>query len=300
MKESGMKEKPLAFTKAEQTVLSAKTPDEYVDLCVKAKLSPRAKARLAKEWMKQTGFVVESIVKARNRHPYWKAKKQENSAERTKIRMSVHNYSDGRDVDWSDERVAEFLEKNKKDKDGNYVYRDWQLAEHFKATIPSIQYMRRKLIRLQRVSGEGTLNRNKLVESMKRSEVVLKKAEKGEIKLSDTKPVKKAAAKKPAAKKVAAKKPAAKKVAAKKPAAKKVAAKKPAAKKVAAKKVAAKKPAKKVAAKKPAAKKVAAKKPAAKKAPAKKPAAKKAPVAKKPVVSTPVTSNDTPSSSSLW
>ena len=313
-----MKESSTALSKTEQAILSAKTPEDYVDLSVRSKLPPRAKARLAKDWMRKTGCSVEDIVRARNRHPYCKAKKQENASERAKNRLAMHSYSAGSEIEWTPELVSEFLEKNRRDKDGNYAYRDWQLAEHFGTTIPSIQYMRRKLIRLQGAVGAQALKKNKLVESMKRSEVVLKKVASGEIKLKDLakkapakktgkkattakkaaakkpaakkaakKPAKKVAAKKPA-KKVAAKKPA-KKVAAKKPAkktAKKVAAKKPA-KKVAAKKpakkVAAKKPAKKVAAKKPA-KKVAAKKPAAKKVAAKKPAAKKPAAKKAPAV----------------
>ncbi len=95
-------------------------------------------------------------------------------------------------------------------------------------------------------------------------------------------PVKKAAAKKPAAKKAPVKKAAAKKPAAKKAPVKKAAAKKPAAKKAPVKKAAAKKP----AAKKAPVKKAAAKKPAVKKAPAKKPVAKKAPVKKAAVKKT--------------
>lgn len=301
-----MKESSTALSKTEQAILNAKTPEDYVDLSVRSKLPPRAKARLAKDWMRKTGCSVEDIVRARNRHPYWKAKKQENASERAKNRLAMHSYAAGSEIEWTSELVAEFLEKNRRDKDGNYVYRDWQLAEHFGTTIPSIQYMRRKFIRLQGAVGAQALKKNKLVESMKRSEVVLKKVASGEIKVKDlakkapakkagkkATTAKKAAAKKPAAAKKVAKKPA-KKVAAKKPA-KKVAAKKPAAKKVAAKKVAAKKPAKKVAAKKPAkkvaakkpAKKAAAKKPAAKKAVAKKPAAKKV-AAKKPAAKKPV------------
>ncbi|MDR0502676.1 MAG: histone H1-like repetitive region-containing protein [Treponema sp.] len=98
-------------------------------------------------------------------------------------------------------------------------------------------------------------------------------------------PVKKPAAKKPAAKKPAAKKPAAKKPAAKKPAAKKPVAKKPAVKKPAAKKPAVKKPAAKKSEVKKPVKKTIEKKPAVKavkKEAAEKPAVKK-PAEVKPV-----------------
>jgi DNA-binding protein HU-beta len=280
-----MKESSTSYSEFEIAVMAARTPDEYVDESVRSRLPPRAKARLAKVWMRKTGYSVDDIVHARNRHPYWKQKKQENAADRARSRLARHSYSGGGEVEWTAESIGEFLDMNRKDKDGNYAYRDWQIAERFNSTIPSIQYMRRKLIRLQTAARGEPLSKNRLVDSMKRSEVVLKRLEKGELKLKDlaTKKApaakKSTAAKKPAAKK-AAKKPA-KKVA-KKPAAKK-AVKKPA-KKVAKKAV--KKVAKKVA-KKPAAKKAVkkvAKKPAAKKA-AKKPAAKKAvkKVAKSPV-----------------
>jgi hypothetical protein len=272
-----MKESSTSYSKSEIVVMAARTPDEYVDESVRSRLPPRAKARLAKEWMRKTGYSVDDIVHARNRHPYWKQKKQENAADRARSRLARHSYSGGGEVDWTPESIGEFLDMNRKDKDGNYAYRDWQIAERFNSTIPSIQYMRRKLIRLQTAARGEPLSKNKLVDSMKRSEVILKRLEKGELKLKDL-----ATKKAPAAKKsTAAKKPAAKK-AAKKPA-KKV-AKKPAAKKAVkkvAKKPAAKKAVKKVAkkvAKKPAAKKAVkkvAKKPAAKKV-AKKPAAKKA------------------------
>jgi DnaK suppressor protein len=103
-------------------------------------------------------------------------------------------------------------------------------------------------------------------------------------------PVKKVAAKKPAAKKAVAKKPVAKKAVAKKPVAKKPATKKVTAKKPAVKKAPAKKPAvaKKLAVKKAPAKKAAV----AKKTATKKPAAKK-PVSKKPAASSKVKSAST-------
>jgi hypothetical protein len=251
-----MKERSTAYSKSESAVMAARTPEEYVDQSVRSRLPPRAKARLAKEWMKKTGYTVEDIVHARNRHPYWKQKKQENAAERARSRLARHSYSGGGEVEWTPENIGKFLDMNRKDKDGNYIYRDWQIAEHFNATIPSIQYMRRKLIRLQSAARGEPLNKNRLVESMKRSEVVLKKLEKGEIKLKDL-----GAKKAPAAKKTTAAKKPAKKAAAKKPAAKKAVKKAPA-KKPAAKKAVKKAPAKKPAAKKPAAKKPAAKKPA--------------------------------------
>jgi len=229
-----MRESATSYCKSEIAVMNARTPDEYVDLSLKSRLPPRAKVRLAKEWMRKTGHTVDDIVRARNRHPYWQQRKHENEAERARSRLARHSYSGGGTVEWTPESIAEFLEMNRKDKDGNYVYRDWQIAERFNATIPSIQYMRRKLIRLQTAARGEPLMKNKLVDGMKRSEVVLKRFEKGEIQLATTTKKKAPAAKKSTAAKKPAKKAA--KKAAKKPAKKtaKKAAKKPA-KKVAKK-----------------------------------------------------------------
>src|SRR5512137_991233 len=133
------------MTKTETAILASKTPEDYIDRSLKARLPPAAKAKLARLWMEATGYTKEDILRARNRHPYWKKKKMEGSAERTRKRLAAHDYSGGSAVQWDEALVSEFLGLNKKGSDGRYEYKDWQLAEHFGATIPSIQYMRRKL-----------------------------------------------------------------------------------------------------------------------------------------------------------
>jgi hypothetical protein len=245
------------MNKAETGILEAKTPEQYIDRSLKSRLSPAAKARLARRWMEVTGYSKEDILKARNRHPYWKKKKMEGSAERTRRRLDSHDYSGGQSVKWDEKLVAEFLSLSGKDAEGRFEHKDWQLAEHFGATIPSIQYMRRKLHKVQALLGSKA-SQPKVIDYLLRAESVLSR---GKTAIEGTKtapkrvPTKaKAAPKKPAAKKAPAKKPAAKKA----PARKAAAAKKPAAKKA------------------PARKAAAAKKPAAKKAPPKKAAKTKA------------------------
>jgi hypothetical protein len=160
------------MTKTETTILESKNPQDYIDRSLKAKLSPAAKAKLARIWMESTGYSKDDILRARNRHPYWKKKKMEGSAERTKKRLAAHDYSGGSSVQWDEALVAEFLGLNKKASDGRYEYKDWQLAEHFGATIPSIQYMRRKLSKVSEILGTKAA-KPKVVEYLLRAESVL-------------------------------------------------------------------------------------------------------------------------------
>ncbi len=160
------------MTKTETSILGSKTPEDYIDRSLKARLSPAAKAKLARRWMEATGYTKEDILRARNRHPYWKRKKMEGSAERTRKRLAAHDYSGGSSVHWDQALVTEFLGLNRKGPDGRYEQKDWQLAERFGATIPSIQYMRRKLSRVESLLGARAAQ-GKMVEYLLRAESVL-------------------------------------------------------------------------------------------------------------------------------
>jgi hypothetical protein len=224
------------MTKAEIAILDSRTPDEYIEASLKSRLNPAAKARLAKEWMDRTGYTREDILYARNRHPYWRKKKMEGSVERTRRRLEAHNYSSGQSLPWTKERVEEFLSLNGKDKAGRYLRKDWQLAEHFGSSIPSIQYMRRKCRKVEELLGPRA-SRGKVVDYLLCAESVLsrgaqaveasfaaaKERAKGVAAAAKKKlPARKAAARKPLARKpvkAAARKPAkpAAKTAARKP-----------------------------------------------------------------------------------
>jgi len=160
------------MTKAENAILDSRTPDEYIEASLRSRLNPAAKARLAKQWMERTGYAREDILYARNRHPYWRKKKMEGSVERTRRRLEAHNYSGGRSIPWSRERVEEFLSLNGKDKEGRYLRKDWQLAEHFGSSIPSIQYMRRKCRKVEDLLGPRA-SRSKVVDYLLCAESVL-------------------------------------------------------------------------------------------------------------------------------
>lgn len=160
------------MTKAETAILESKTPEAYIEASLKAKISPAAKARLARQWMERTGFTKDDILRARNRHPYWKKKKMEGSAERTRRRLSAHDYSGGKTLEWTPALIEEFLSLNGKNAGGQYLHRDWELAEHFQSSIPSIQYMRRKYRRVLEMLGPRT-SKAKLVDYLTRAESVL-------------------------------------------------------------------------------------------------------------------------------
>jgi hypothetical protein len=158
--------------KAEIAILDSRNPDEYIEASLKSRLSPAAKARLARQWMEKTGYTREDILYARNRHPYWRKKKMEGSVERTRKRLEAHNYSTGETRPWTKERVEEFISLNGKDKAGRYIWKDWQLAEHFGASIPSIQYMRRKCHKVEALLGPRA-QKSKLLDYLLCAESVL-------------------------------------------------------------------------------------------------------------------------------
>ena len=160
--------------KVERAILASKTPEEYVDKSVKSNLSPARKAVLSREWLKKSGYTRMDILHARNRHPYWKKKKSENSAERAKRRLSMHDYSTEKVLVWSKDLIGRFLDMSKTDRNGKYEKKDHELAAKFKTTIPSIQYMRRKLKLVKKLVGSKA-TKDKLVEYMGRSESLLKK-----------------------------------------------------------------------------------------------------------------------------
>ncbi len=130
--------------KQELKLLNSKTPREYIENSLKSNLPAGRKAYLTKLWLEKTGRKVEDIQHARNRHPYWKKRKMKGSPARNLQRRRDHNYSEDGKLRWTRESILEFLRMNKKDKKGRYLHRDYELAQHFNSSIPSIQHYRRK------------------------------------------------------------------------------------------------------------------------------------------------------------
>ncbi len=113
-----------------------KTPESYIDYSVKSSLTPAEKRKVTRIWLKKTGFTIDDINYARNRHPHWKKIKMKGSAERTRNRMEKYDFSKGKHKKWGKDELREFLDVNDK-------LLDYQLAEQFESSIPSIQGVRR-------------------------------------------------------------------------------------------------------------------------------------------------------------
>ena len=75
-------------------------------------------------------------------------------------------------MQWTSERIQEFLDLNKKDSSGRYIQKDWELANHFDTSIPSIQYLRRKYLRVRELLGPRA-RKEKIIDYMGRSEIIL-------------------------------------------------------------------------------------------------------------------------------
>ena len=117
------------LTKNDKMLLTAKNPKEYIERSLKSNITPGRKAFITRHWLEKKKYTIEDIKYARNRHPYWKEKKMEGTAERNAARSIEHNYGTGNNILWDDSLILEFMEANKKDKMGNYINRDWELAK---------------------------------------------------------------------------------------------------------------------------------------------------------------------------
>ena len=168
------------LTKEERDLLKAKTPKAYIEKSLQSNIPSGRKAFLTKLWLDQKGFSAEDIKYHRNRHPYWKAKKMEGTAERNAQRVEEHDYSKGKNLEWKDNLIKKFLELNKKTKSGKYEYKDWELAKKFKCTIPVIQHMRRKCNMAEKIIKKkyGKITGKRLFDMVKLGENTLRKLEK--------------------------------------------------------------------------------------------------------------------------
>ncbi len=130
-----------------QALMIKKNPEAYIDACVKSKLKSSKKAIITKIWLEKTGFSIEDIQHARNRHPFWKKKKRANSEERRKVRVEKYDFSSGKEKNktWEENELEKLLELND-------IKKDWELAKFFKRSIPSIQFIRRKISLTKRLA----------------------------------------------------------------------------------------------------------------------------------------------------
>jgi len=144
----------------ESQLLESKTPAEFIDNSLHVNITSGRKAFVCKQWLIKTGYKIEDVQYARNRHPYWKKVKHKGHRERTIKRMSKYRFENVK-VKWTLEEMQRFIELNE-------TLHDFELAQIFRRSIPSIQFIRRKLRMLKTLMG------TKFDKSSKKAELLLK------------------------------------------------------------------------------------------------------------------------------
>ena len=164
------------LSKEELKLFNSRTPDDFIDRSLKVDIPRGRKAFIARMWLKKTGYQSSDIEYARNRHPYWKARKGEGGAERVLQRLHEHDYSGGASIEWNDKRIQKFIELNAKDKNGKYITRDWEIAKRFKCSIATIQHMRRKYNMAVKIitASKAKVTAKKLLEYLRMGEGMLR------------------------------------------------------------------------------------------------------------------------------
>ncbi|EMN10918.1 LB099 family protein [Leptospira interrogans] len=127
------------YEKEKRKLLSASTPEQYIELSIKSKLTGPKKSSITSEWLTSTGYTIDDIKYARNRHPFWRKKRNQGSYERNSKRLEQHNYyrSDQKIV-WDKTKLAKFFDLNSKG------LTDHELAKNFRTSIPAVNHIRRK------------------------------------------------------------------------------------------------------------------------------------------------------------
>jgi hypothetical protein len=168
---------------SERQILNSKTPDQFIDRCVNSDLTRGQKILIGRSWREKTGHTIQDIEYARNRHPFWKAKKMSGWKTRNEKRWEQHDYTEnGKQAPdhWTKNDYAllkEYIKTDKKNKRGLYKFKDREVAEKFATSIPSIQHLRRKTNMVTSIiEKEGiTDNLKNRVDFMKRGETWLRK-----------------------------------------------------------------------------------------------------------------------------
>lgn len=127
------------YEKEKRKLLSASTPEQYIELSIKSKLTGPKKSSITSEWLTSTGYTIDDIKYARNRHPFWRKKRNQGSYERNSKRLEQHNYyRTDQKITWDKDKLAKFFDLNLKG------MTDHELARSFKTSIPAVNHIRRK------------------------------------------------------------------------------------------------------------------------------------------------------------
>ncbi len=155
-------------------LLSAKTPEQYIERSLKSKLKPGQKGSITLEWLKKTGFTGEEIQKARNRNAHWRTLKGRGSYERNQKRLKKFNFSAKKNStakrEWTEKDLEKLYDMNKN-------MADWELAKYFKTSIPSINHLRRKFRLAEDIllANREKPNKKKILKYANKAEKVLRK-----------------------------------------------------------------------------------------------------------------------------
>ncbi|MCB1145710.1 MAG: hypothetical protein KDK38_02815, partial [Leptospiraceae bacterium] len=155
-------------------ILQAKTPEEYIKLCMNSKLTQGQKTALTRIWLKDKDFTSADIIHVRNRHPYWISQKKKGSRERNLQRREM--FSKGNNRRRWDEKDCRFLVENND-------LRDFELAQQLNRSIASIQSKRRQinaLVTLYQKDGKR-LKKDVIIRELQKSETSLIKAVKEKV-----------------------------------------------------------------------------------------------------------------------
>ncbi|MCB1192593.1 MAG: hypothetical protein H7A23_04920 [Leptospiraceae bacterium] len=120
-------------------LMTAKTPEEYIERSLKSKLGSGQKGSITVKWLKKTNYTFADLQRARTNNSSWKEIKGKGSYARNAKRLEKYNFKGSQKgkKEWTKENLSELYDLNKTKK-------DWELAEHFHTSLPAINHIRRK------------------------------------------------------------------------------------------------------------------------------------------------------------
>ncbi|PJZ70906.1 hypothetical protein CH373_06480 [Leptospira perolatii] len=127
------------YEKEKRKLLSAKSPEQYIEFSIKSRLEGPKKSSITTEWLHKSGYTIDDIKYARNRHPFWRKKRNQGSYERNSRRLEFHNYyKSDRKIVWDETKLSKFYDLNQEGQ------ADHELARTFRTSIPAVNHIRRK------------------------------------------------------------------------------------------------------------------------------------------------------------
>ena len=129
----------MSYETEKKKLMASKNPEQYIENSWNSRLTPGQKSSITQEWLEKTKYTIEDVQYARNRNKHWKELKNQGNVERNAQRIAKYDYSTGNEGKriWKKEDIEEFYKLNAK-------MADWELAQKYKTSLPSINHIRRK------------------------------------------------------------------------------------------------------------------------------------------------------------